>query len=456
MKRRVVITGMGAITPLGATAPEFWSEIKKGSCGIAPIRAYDTSEMSAKLAAEVTQDLSELLTPKEMRQTDRYTQLALIAAREAIADSGINADNTNLTRTDVLVSSGIGGMASTVNEYQRGTERGFDRISPFYIPMTIANIAAGRIAIEHGLKGDCSCIVTACTSSTHAIGEAMRHIRHGYADAVVCGGAEATVLPLAIGGFTSMQALHLGSDPSRASIPFDAERSGFVLGEGAGVLVLEEYEQALARGARIYAEVAGFGASCDAYHITAPSPDGSGAIAAMSRALTDAELEPADISYINAHGTSTPLNDAGEAKAIQAVFGVVEQRDGVGVEQRDGVGVEQRDGVGVEQRDGVGVPLFVPKSGTPTPSLCSIPVSSTKSMTGHLLGAAGAVEALVCAMSLHEGFIPPTVNYRVSDPECPLDVVPNEGRREELSAALSNSFGFGGHNASLVLARIER
>ena len=408
MIRRVVVTGIGAVTPIGSTTSEFWEGILQGRCGIAPISLYDAGDQAASLAAEVKLDPAEHIAAADMRKMDRFTQLAIIAARQALADSGINADSVDLSRTDVLVSSGIGGMATTVREHSRGIERGFDRISPFYIPMTIANMAAGRIAIEHGIKGDCSCIVTACSSSAHAVGEAMRHIRHGYADAVVCGGAEAVVIPLAIGGFTSMQALHVGSDPLRASIPFDAERSGFVLGEGASILVLEEYEQARSRGARIYAEVAGFGASCDAYHITAPEPDGSGAIASMTRAIADAQLSPADIGYINAHGTSTPLNDKSEALAIHAVF----------------------------------------------KSHAGLPVSSTKSMTGHLLGAAGAVEATSCVLALYHGFLPPTINYRVFDPECDLDVIPNEGRHVSFDAALSNSLGFGGHNASLVFTRV--
>ena len=409
MTQRVVVTGIGAITPLGATAPEFWEAAQRGVCGIAPIHSYDASVQEAHLAAEVSYDLAQKLSASEMRKMDRFTQLAVIAAREAIEDSGINAQNTDLNRTDVLVSSGIGGMSSTVREYERGLVRGFDKISPFYIPMTIANMAAARIAIEHGLRGDCSCIITACSSSAHAIGEAMRHIRHGYSDVVVCGGSEATVIPLGMGGFTSMQALHIGDDISRASIPFDAERSGFVMGEGAGILVLESYEHAIARHARIYAEVAGFGATCDAYHITAPDPDGLGAIRSMEAALRDAQLSKSDIGYINAHGTSTPLNDKGEVLAIHTVFG---------------------------------------RAGTP-------PVSSTKSMTGHLLGAAGVIEALVCVLALQDGFLPPTINYRVPDPECDIDVIPNEGRKASITAALSNSLGFGGHNSTLAFTRIH-
>lgn len=409
MNKRVVVTGMGAITPIGTTIDGFWRGISMGSCGISQITAYDTQAQAAKLAGEVKADLTTLLNPAEARKMDRFTQLAVIAAREALVDSGINASDSDMNRASVLISSGIGGLATTVREYERGLKRGFDKISPFYIPMTIANISAGRIAIESGFKGDCSCIVTACASSAHAVGEAMRHIRHGYSDIVLCGGSEASVLPLAVGGFTAMQALHLGDDPLRASIPFDAERSGFVMGEGAGMLVLEEYEHARARGALIYAEIRGFGATCDAYHITAPDPEANGAIRAMREALADADLSPDDIDYINAHGTSTPLNDKSEATAVHAVFG----------------------------------------PGT------SVPVSSTKSMTGHLLGASGAVEAITCALSIYRGFIPATINYRVADPECNLDVVPGSGRNTAVRAALSNSFGFGGRNASLVVIAHE-
>ena len=408
MERRVVVTGLGAVTPVGATAKETWSSLKNGVCGIAPITLPGIESSVPRLAAQADIDVSKFINAKELRRTDRYAQLALIAAREALEDSGLNEGNTDTTRVDVIVSSGIGGMESTSQEYERGLKRGFDKISPFYIPMTIANIAAGRIAIEHGLKGDCTCIVSACASSSHALGEAMRHIRHGYADAAVCGGSEATVVPLGVGGFTAMQALHIGDNPSRASIPFDAERSGFVMGEGAGILVLEEYQQARARGAHIYAEIAGFGASCDAFHITAPEPEGRGALASMSRAISDAGLSTADIDYINAHGTSTPLNDKSETLAIHTLFGAE----------------------------------------------TSVPVSSTKSMTGHMLGAAGAVEAIACIMALHDDFIPPTINYRVPDPECALDVVPNEGRATQVKVAMSNSLGFGGHNTSLVLSKL--
>jgi 3-oxoacyl-[acyl-carrier-protein] synthase II len=444
-QRRVAITGLGAITPLGFTAQDSWEAIRRGDCGIAPITAYNTDGMAAKLAAEVRADLRGVVTPAEMRKMDRFTLLALIAAREAYADSGINASNTDLERVDVLVGSGIGGLGTTVHEYERGQKRGFDRVSPFFIPTTIANMAAGRVAIELGLKGDSSCTVTACSSSAHALGEASRHIRHGYADAVLAGGAEACVIPLAIGGFTSLQALHTGSVVERASIPFDAERSGFVLGEGAGMLILEEWEHARQRGAHIYAELTGFGATCDAHHITAPDPEGSGAIRAMTRALADAGLAPKDIGYINAHGTSTLANDTCEVKAVKAVFGA----DGAGGDSgtSGGNGISGANGshrgsganVGCEANGSRGIP----------------PLSSTTSMTGHLLGAAGAVEALFCTQVVREGFIPATINYRVPDPTCNLDVVACEGRVQPVTHALSNSLGFGGHNASLIISRCD-
>jgi 3-oxoacyl-[acyl-carrier-protein] synthase II len=447
-----VITGVGAITPVGDSAAQTWEAIKAGKNGIAPITAYDTSEMKAKLAAEVKSDPAALIDKAKARKMDRFTQLAVVAAREAFEASGLSPDNLDYERTDVIVGAGIGGLDTTVKEHDRALSRGFDRTSPFFIPMTIANMAAGQIAIELGLKGDCLCTVTACASSANAVGEAMRHIRHGYADAVLAGGAEAVVIELAIGGFTAMQALHTGSDPERASIPFDAERSGFVLGEGAGALVLEDLDHALARGANIIAEVKGYGAACDAYHMTAPDPEGNGAALAMRKAIADAGLEPSDISYINAHGTSTPLNDKGEVLAIKRVFGLVDpnvDNGFAGVGSGVANGVEGADAIaegrgarvaGVDSIDGAG---SLP------------PISSTKSMTGHLLGAAGAVEAIICALAVHDGFIPPTINYRIPDPDCDVDVVPNVGRQQPVAHALTNSLGFGGHNGALVISRYE-
>ena len=407
--RRVVITGMGALTPIGNTHAEFWAAVRRGDCGIAPITAYDAENQAVKLAAEVKVNIDDFVPVQEARKMDRFTTLAVIAAREALADSGITADNTNLDRAGVLISSGIGGLSTTVAEHARGEKRGYDRVSPFFIPMTIPNMAAGRVAIEAGFRGSCSCVVTACAGGTHAVGEGMRSIRHGYTDVMLVGGTEACVIPLSMGGFTSMQALHIGDDAARASIPFDVERSGFVLGEGAGMLVLEELEHATARGATIYAEVSGFGESCDAYHITAPEPTGIGAVLAMQNAIGDAGLSPDDIGYINAHGTSTPLNDKGEALAINTVFG--------------------------ERTD--------------------VLVSSTKAMTGHLLGAAGAVEAIVCAYAVHDGFLPANINLREQDPECRVNLVEGEGREVTVKHALTNSLGFGGHNATLVISKYE-
>ena len=409
MKRRVVITGMGAVTPLGNSLEETWQGVREGRCGIGPITAWDASGMKVQLAAEIRGlDVTAHIPKGEARKMARFTQLGLIAATEAFRQSGITPENTNLNRCGVMVSSGIGGLPVIEEEHGKGLQKGWDRISPHFIPMSITNMAAGTIAIRLGLRGMCSSVVSACASGSNAVGDAFRQIRDGYADAMVCGGTEAAITPLAVGGFTSMRALHEGKDPSRASIPFDKERSGFVMGEGAGVLVLEELHHAKNRGAQILGEVLGYGSTCDAYHITAPAPGGEGAVRCMAEALADAELSPREIGYINAHGTSTPLNDRTETQAIHAVFG----------------------------------------ENPP-------PVSSTKSMMGHLLGASGAVEAIVTVMALKEGFLPATINYREPDPECDLDPIPNQGRSTLVTAALSNSLGFGGHNATLVFGRYQ-
>ena len=409
MKRKVVITGMGAVTPIGNTAAESWQAAKQGKCGIAPVTHYDTSNQKAKLAGEVKDlNVEEYIDKREARKMDRVTQLAMVAAAQAMQDSGLQMENEDATRCGVIVSSGIGGLNTIETEHSKGLEKGFDRVSPYFIPMVISNMPAGNIAIQYGFKGMCSCAVTACASGTNAIGDSFRQIRDGYADVMLCGGTEASITPLGMGGFTSLKALHTGTDPMRASIPFDAERSGFVMGEGAGILILEEYEHAKARGAKIYAEVVGYAANCDAHHITAPAPGGEGAARCMLLALQDAEVQPEEIGYINAHGTSTPMNDACETQAIKTAFG--------------------------EHAN----------------ALC---VSSTKSMTGHLLGASGAVEAIFTAMAVKEDFVPATINYRVADPACDLDIVPNEGREVALKAAMSNSLGFGGHNATLIFAK---
>ncbi|MBU5626662.1 beta-ketoacyl-ACP synthase II [Oscillibacter sp. MSJ-2] len=410
-KRRVVITGIGAITPIGHSAPESWDAVRRGVCGIGPITAYDPSGQKVNLAAEVKNYRSEdFLDKKEAKHMERFTQFALIAAREALSDSALASEREDAERCGVILSSGIGSLSNIEREHDRGVERGFDKVSPFYIPSTICNMAAGQVAIDAGFRGMCSCPVTACAGGTYAVGDAFRYIRDGYAEVMLCGGTEASITPLAVGGFTSMKALCTGEDVARASIPFDAQRSGFVLGEGAGVLVLEELNHALARNAKPYAEVVGYGATCDAYHITAPRPDGSGGAKAMAMALADAGAALEEVDYINAHGTSTPLNDACETAAIHSVFGSWARR---------------------------------------------LAVSSTKSMTGHMLGAAGAVEAIFSALALRDGFLPATIHYAVPDPQCDLDVVPNKGRRAALRCALSNSLGFGGHNGSILLRNWE-
>ena len=410
-KRRVVITGMGAVTPIGNTVADSWAAAKAGTCGIGPITRYDPSAQKAKLAGEVKNfDPEALLGKRECKRMDRFTQLALVASDQAMADSGLDREKENLDRCGIIFSSGIGGFETLGEAYQRGSTRGFDSVSPFFIPMIISNMAAGQIAIRYGFKGMCTCVVTACASSNNALGDAFHYIRDGYAEVMLCGGAEAAITPLAMGGFTSMKALCEGDDPKRASIPFDAERSGFVMGEGAGALLLEEYDHALARGAKIYAEVIGYGANCDAYHITAPAPGGAGGAACMALALADAGIAPEAVDYINAHGTSTPMNDSCETQAIRTTFGAHADK---------------------------------------------LMVSSTKSMTGHLLGAAGAVEAAFTALALYEGFVPPTIGYQVPDPACDLDIVPNQGRKADLHVALSNSLGFGGHNAAVVLKKWE-
>ena len=373
-KRRVVITGMGTINPLGHNLKDTWEAVKQGKCGIAPITLFDTSERKVSLAGEVKDfHPEEYLDKREVRKMDRFAQFALVAAKEAFADAAFDMEKVDRNRFGVIVSSGIGGMQTFQDECLKGEEKGYDRVTPHFIPMMIANMAAGRIAIEYGLHGMCNCVVTACAGATNAIGDAFRHIRDGYADAMVTGGAEASITTLGLGGFTTLQALNRTTNPMRASIPFDKERAGFVMGEGAGILILEEYEHAMARGAKIYCEIA-------------------------------AEK----INYINAHGTSTHLNDKGETKAIRAAFGAHADQ---------------------------------------------LMVSSTKSMTGHLLGASGAVEGIITAMSVCEDFVPATINYREPDPECNLDIVPNVGRNATVNYAMSNSLGFGGHNATILLKK---
>lgn len=411
MKRRVVITGMGAVSPIGNTAEEMWQSAREGRCGIGPITHFDTTSHKVKLAGEVKDlDFTPYLEKKELRRMDLFSQYAMVAAIQAWKDSGLDYEKIDPTRFGVDISSGIGGINTIEAEYERGREKGFDRVSPFFVPMDISNLAAGNVAIKLGAKGMCTCVVTACAGGSNAVGDAFRMIRDGYQELMLAGGTEAAIAKLAIGGFTSMKALCESEDPARASIPFDAERSGFVMGEGAGVLMLEEYEYARARGARIYAEIVGYGATCDAYHITSPAPGGEGGARAMVEAVKDAGIQPEEIDYINAHGTSTALNDKFETAAVKAAFG---------------------------------------------DHAYKLAMSSTKSMTGHLLGAAGAIEAIITARALQDGFIPATINYAIPDPECDLDIVPNVGREADLRYAMSNSLGFGGHNASLVLKKYE-
>lgn len=409
--RRVVITGIGAITPLGLNASDSWQAVRQGICGIAPITLFDTADQKVKLAGEVKNFIPEdHLGKQESKRMGRFTQFAVVAARAALKDSGFTLESTDPDRCGVIVSSGIGGQAITEAEHLRGMQRGFDKVSPFYIPTAICNMAAGQIAIDAGFQGMCTCPVTACAGGSNAVGDAFHYIRDGYAEVMLCGGTEASITPLSIGGFTSMKALTLTEDPNRASIPFDQERSGFVMGEGTGILLLEELEHARKRGANIYAEVVGYGATCDAHHMTAPHPDGKGGAKAMELALKDGNIAPDQVDYINAHGTSTPLNDSGETKAVKTVF---------------------------------------------ANHAYKLMMSSTKSMTGHLLGAAGAVEAIFTALSLRDNFVPATIHYRIPDEACDLDIVPNTGRTTSLRYAMSNSLGFGGHNASLVLKKWE-
>lgn len=410
-KRRVVVTGIGTINPIGHNVEETWKSIEEGKCGIAPISLFDTKGMKVTLAGEVKDfDVTKYIDKKEAKKMDRFIQMGMIAAKEAVTDSGLDINNIDSHRFGVIVSSGIGGLGSIEKNYQTGEKRGFDRVSPFFIPMTISNLAAGHIAIAYHAQGLCTCPVTACAGGTNAIGDAFRNIRDGYQDVIIAGGCEASVTPLGIGGFTSMKALSDATDPNRASIPFDKERNGFVMGEGAGILILEELEHALKRGAHIYGEMTGYGVSCDAHHITAPLPNGEGGAYAMQNALDDAGISYDVIDYINAHGTSTHLNDLCETEAIKSVF---------------------------------------------KEHAYKLAVSSTKGHTGHCLGAAGGIEAVLSVLALKHNFIPPTLNYQVKDEECDLNVVPNIGVKKDLHYVMSNSLGFGGHNASIIFKEYD-
>ncbi len=412
MGGRVAITGLGAITPLGLDVPSTWEALLAGRSGIGPITRFDASGFRARIAAEVKGfDPEAVLGRKEARRTDRFVQMAIAAADEAVRDAGLVIDDRNRTEVGVIVGSGIGGISTLVDQIQVMQTRGPDRVSPFLVPMFIVDLSAGEIAIRFGAQGVNYSIVSACSTSAHCIGEAAEVIRRGDAVAMIAGGSEAGIVPIGVAGFAAMRALSERNDePERASRPFDAERDGFVMGEGAGIMVLEDLDYARARGARIYAELLGYGATDDAYHITAPSERGEGAARAMRMALRKARLAPHEIDYINAHGTSTPLNDKLETQALKAVFG---------------------------------------------PAAYDIPVSSTKSMTGHLLGAAGAVEAIICVLAVRDGRIPPTINYEYPDPDCDLDYVPNVARERRVDVALTNSLGFGGHNTTLIVGRCD-
>ena len=407
-KRRVVVTGLGTVCPVGNDVETMWENIKNGVCGIDEITHFDTTDFKVKLAGEIKNlNVEDYINKKEAKRLDRFSQLAMIASKQAYEDARLNPEEIDANRFGIILSSGIGGLETIENEKEKVLKKGYERVSPFFIPMAIGNLAAGNVAIMLGAKGACLDIVTACAAGTNSIGEAFKYVRDGYADIMLTGGAEASITPLGIGGFSSMKALSTATDKNRASIPFDAERNGFVMGEGAGALVLEEYEHAKKRGATIYAEIIGYGVSCDAFHMTAPDAEANGAAACFKMALNDAQISADDIDYINAHGTSTPLNDKLETLGVKKVFG----------------------------------------------EDTKVMLSSTKGNTGHLLGAAGAVEAIITVKSLQDGFVPGTINYSQPDPECNLDIVPNQGRKQDIQYAMSNSLGFGGHNACIVLKK---
>ncbi|OEG00360.1 beta-ketoacyl-[acyl-carrier-protein] synthase II [Vulcanibacillus modesticaldus] len=412
MKRRVVVTGMGVISPVGNDLDSFWNSLVNGISGIDYITQFDTTNYSVKIAAEVKDFKPEdFIEKKEVRRLDRFTQFAIAASKMAIKDADLTINEANAERVGVYIGSGIGGLKTIEEQHTVLLNKGPKRISPFFIPMLISNMASGQVSIIAGAKGPNYAPISACATGTHAIGDAFLMIERGDADVMIAGGAEATIAPLAVAGFSSMKALSTRNDePKKASRPFDKDRNGFVMGEGAGVLILESLDHALNRGAKIYAEVIGYGATGDAYHFTAPAPEGQGAARAMKLALKRANIKPEEVDYINAHGTSTELNDKYETMAIKSVF---------------------------------------------TDHAYKLAVSSTKSVTGHLLGAAGAIEGIAIAMAITHGIIPPTINYENPDPECDLDYVPNESRKQEIKVALSNSLGFGGHNATIVMKKYE-
>lgn len=411
-RRRVVVTGMGPVTPVGTGHEAYWKALLDGVSGAGPITHFDTSEYTTRIAAEVKDfDPEQYMERKEAKRMDRFVQYAVAAARLAIEDSGLDLGSTDLDRVGVLIGSGIGGTGTWEDQHRTLMERGPGRVSPFFVPMLISDMASGQVSIIYGLKGPNLAVTTACATATHAIGEATEIIRRGAADVMVVGGSEAAITPMAVAGFCSMKAMTTrNDDPEHASRPFDLNRDGFLMGEGAGILLVESLEHALARGATIYGEVIGYGMSGDAYHITAPAPEGEGAARSMAAALSNAGLKPEQIDYINAHGTSTDANDKLETAAVKTVFGDYAYK---------------------------------------------VAISSTKSMTGHLLGAGGGVEGIACLCAIRDGIIPPTTNYETPDPECDLDYTPNKSRTMPVRVAMSNSFGFGGHNATLIFARCE-
>ncbi len=411
MQNRVVITGVGVVSPIGNTPESFWENVKKGTCGLSRIEGFELVDgFDVTVAGEVKGfDATKHIPKRELRRLDRFSQFAIYAAKEAVEDAKLVMAQEDATKVGVIIGSGIGGLGTIEQEVTKLVQKGPKRVSPFFIPMAISNMGAGNVAIYTGAKGICTNIVTACASATHCIGEAFYALQRGLNDVILAGGSEAAITPIGIAGFQSLTALSKSQDPTRASIPFDKERNGFVMGEGAGILVMETLEHAQKRGATIMAEVVGYGATGDAYHITSPAPDGEGAARAMAAAIAQAGITPDEVDYINAHGTSTAYNDQFETCAIKRVFG----------------------------------------------EKTAIPVSSTKSMTGHLLGAAGGIECIITAKALQEGFIPATIGYRVPDEACDLDYVPNEGRTVDMTYAMSNSLGFGGHNGSILLKKWE-
>lgn len=407
MQKRVVVTGLGVVSSLGIGVDGFWQSIKSGKCGISTVERVDVSDMPTKVGAEIKDfNPGDFIDKKEAKRMDKFSQYAVVAAQLAVEHAKLDLNKVNNERMGVIIGTGIGGIETLENQYNVLMEKGPGRVSPFFVPMMIPNMAAGNVGITFGAKGFTECVVTACASSTNSIGDAFKVIQRGDADVIITGGTEAPITRLTYAGFCASKAMSTNEDPLTCCRPFDLNRDGFIMGEGAGIIVLEEYQHAIGRGAEIIAEIVGYGCTNDAFHITAPAEKGEGGARCMNLALKDANILPSDVGYINAHGTSTELNDKNETTAIKTVFGEHAYK---------------------------------------------LAVSSTKSMTGHLLGGAGAIEAIITALALKEGFLPPTINYNTPDPECDLDYVPNVGRESAITYALSNSFGFGGHNATIVL-----